>query len=85
MRLSEAGELGLLRELESRGLIVDTEHDAAELGDGLVVTQDALVEEVHFTLDQVMLQNRLNLGSKDQDPMHIGIEQRCNADMIASQ
>ena len=53
MRLSEAGELGLLRELESRGLIVDTEHDAAELGDGLVVTQDALVEEVHFTLDRL--------------------------------
>ena len=53
MRLSEAGELGLLRELESRGLVVGTEHDAAELGDGLVVTQDALVEEVHFTLDRL--------------------------------
>jgi len=53
MRLSEAGELGLLRELESRGLIVDTEHDAAELRDGLVVTQDALVEDVHFTLDRL--------------------------------
>ena len=53
MLLSEAGELGLLRELESRGLIVGTEHDAAELGDGLVVTQDALVEEVHFTLDRL--------------------------------
>jgi thiamine monophosphate kinase len=51
MRLSEAGELGLLRELESRGLIVGTEHDAAELADGLVVTQDALVEGVHFRLD----------------------------------
>jgi len=53
MRLSEAGELGLLRELESRGLVVGTEHDAAELEDGLVVTQDALVEEVHFTLDRL--------------------------------
>jgi thiamine-monophosphate kinase len=53
MRLSEAGELGLLRELESRGLIVGTEHDAADLGDGLVVTQDALVEEVHFTLERL--------------------------------
>ena len=31
MKLSEAGELGLLRELESRGLIEGTEHDAAEL------------------------------------------------------
>ena len=50
MRLSDAGELGLLRELESRGLIVGVEHDAAELADGLVVTQDALVEEVHFRL-----------------------------------
>jgi thiamine-monophosphate kinase len=51
MRLSEVGELGLLRELESRGLIVGTEHDAAELAGGLVVTQDALVEGVHFRLD----------------------------------
>ena len=53
MRLSEAGELGLLRELEQRGLIVGTEHDAAELGGGLVVTQDALVEGVHFRLDRI--------------------------------
>ncbi len=53
MRLSDAGELGLLRELERRGLIVGTEHDAAELGGGLVVTQDALVERVHFTHDRL--------------------------------
>lgn len=53
MRLSDAGERELLRELESRGLIVGTEHDAADLGDGLVVTQDALVEEIHFTLDRL--------------------------------
>jgi thiamine-monophosphate kinase len=53
MRLSEIGELGLLHELESRGLIVGTEHDAAELGGGVVVTQDALVEDVHFTLDRL--------------------------------
>ena len=51
MRLSEVGELGLLGELESRGLIVGTEHDAAEIEPGLVVTQDALVEGVHFRLD----------------------------------
>ena len=51
MLLSEAGELGLLRELETRGLIVGTERDAAELAGGLVVTQDALVEGVHFRLD----------------------------------
>ncbi len=51
MRLSEAGELGLLAELERRGLISGVENDAAELGGGLVVTQDALVEGVHFRLD----------------------------------
>jgi thiamine-monophosphate kinase len=53
MRLSEAGELGLLRVLEERGLIVGTENDAAELPGGLVVTQDALVEGVHFLLDRL--------------------------------
>lgn len=51
MKLSETGELGLLRVLEERGLIVGTEHDAAELEPGFVVTQDALVEGVHFRLD----------------------------------
>ena len=51
MRLSELGELGLLAELEGRGLVVGIEHDAAELGDGLVVTQDSLVEGVHFRFD----------------------------------
>ena len=49
-RLSAIGELGLLAELERRSLIVGVEHDAAQLG-GLVVTQDALVEDVHFRLD----------------------------------
>jgi thiamine-monophosphate kinase len=51
MRLSELGELGLLAELEGRGLISGVEHDAADLGGGLVVTQDTLVEGVHFRLD----------------------------------
>jgi thiamine-monophosphate kinase len=51
MRLSELGELGLLAELERRGLIVGVAHDAAQLQGGLVVTQDALVENVHFRLD----------------------------------
>ena len=51
MRLSELGELGLLAELERRGLISGVEHDAAQLGGGVVVTQDALVEGVHFRLD----------------------------------
>jgi thiamine-monophosphate kinase len=51
MRLSELGELGLLAELEKRGLAERIENDAAELEDGLVVTQDALVQDVHFRLD----------------------------------
>jgi thiamine-monophosphate kinase len=48
--LGELGELGLLAELERRGLAHGIEHDAA-LVEGLVVTQDALVEEVHFRFD----------------------------------
>jgi thiamine-monophosphate kinase len=52
MRLSELGELGLLAELERRGLAVGIENDAAELEHGLVVTQDALVENVHFLRDR---------------------------------
>ncbi|HLX20158.1 MAG TPA: thiamine-phosphate kinase [Gaiellaceae bacterium] len=40
-------EFELLAELERRGLIAGVEHDAAEI-DGLVVTQDTLVEGVHF-------------------------------------
>lgn len=51
MRLSELGELGLLAELERRGLAEQIEDDAAELEPGLVVTQDSLVEGVHFRLD----------------------------------
>jgi thiamine-monophosphate kinase len=50
MRLSELGELGLLDELERRGLARGIENDAAQLKGGLVVTQDTLVEEVHFRL-----------------------------------
>ena len=51
MRLSELGEQGLLDELERRGLARGIEHDAAQLEGGLVVTQDAMVEDVHFRLD----------------------------------
>ena len=50
MTVGDAGELGLLRELERRGLAQAIEHDAAEIG-GLLVTQDALVEGVHFRFD----------------------------------
>jgi thiamine-monophosphate kinase len=50
MKLSELGELGLLAELERRGLARNIEHDAAQFDHGLVVTQDALVEGVHFRL-----------------------------------
>src|SRR5437868_9436763 len=50
MRLSELGEFGLLAELERRGLARAIEHDAAQVA-GVVVTQDALVEDVHFRLD----------------------------------
>jgi thiamine-monophosphate kinase len=48
--LDEMGEFGLLAELEQRALAVGIEHDAAQIA-GLVVTQDALVEDVHFRFD----------------------------------
>ncbi len=48
--LGEFGEFGLLAELERRGLAQGIEHDAAVV-DGLVVTQDALIEGVHFRFD----------------------------------
>jgi thiamine-monophosphate kinase len=51
-RLAETGERALLAELERRGLIVGTQHDAAVVA-GLVLTQDALVENVHFRLDWI--------------------------------
>jgi thiamine-monophosphate kinase len=52
VRLDELGEFGLLAELERRGLARGIEHDAAQI-EGLVVTQDALVEGVHFRFDLV--------------------------------
>jgi thiamine-monophosphate kinase len=52
MTLAEIGEFGLLAELERRGLAQSIEHDAAVV-DRLVVTQDALVEDVHFRFDLV--------------------------------
>jgi len=50
MRLSELGEFGLIDELARRGLVERVEDDTAAVG-GLVVTQDSLVEGVHFRLD----------------------------------
>ena len=50
MKLSQLGEVGLLAELERRGLAQGVQDDAAQLGE-LVVTQDALVEDVHFRFD----------------------------------
>ena len=51
MRLSELGELGLLAELERRGLISGSRTTPPQLARRIVVTQDALVEGVHFRLD----------------------------------
>jgi thiamine-monophosphate kinase len=45
-------EFELLAELERRGLVVGVEHDAAQV-EGLVVTQDTLVEGVHFRFDLI--------------------------------
>src|SRR5918992_3215903 len=53
VQLSELGELGLLEELERRGLAQGIENDAAELDGGRILTQDALVESVHFRLDWI--------------------------------
>jgi thiamine-monophosphate kinase len=50
-RLSELGEFGLLAELERRGLISGLDAEGAVFADGFVVTQDTLVEGVHFRLD----------------------------------
>jgi thiamine-monophosphate kinase len=47
-RLSELGEFGLLAELERRGLATGQDAEGAVLEGGLVVTQDLLVEGVHF-------------------------------------
>jgi thiamine-monophosphate kinase len=51
MLLSQLGEFGLLAELERRGLVQRIGDDVAELSGGWVVTQDTLVEGVHFRLD----------------------------------
>ena len=50
-QLSELGEFGFLAELERRGLAYGIGDDAAVFQDGLVVTQDMLVERVHFRFE----------------------------------
>ena len=50
LNLSEAGELGLLRELERRGLVSGQDTEGAILGGGRVATKDVLAEGVHFRL-----------------------------------
>jgi thiamine-monophosphate kinase len=51
LHLSELGEFGLLAELERRGLAHGIGDDAALFHEGIVVTQDTLVEGVHFRFD----------------------------------
>jgi thiamine-monophosphate kinase len=51
LRLSELGELELLAELERRGLAGGMDAEGLVLDDGRVVTQDTLVEGVHFRRD----------------------------------
>jgi thiamine-monophosphate kinase len=51
LKLFAAGELGLLRELEQRGLVAGQDAEGALLGDGRVATTDVLAEGVHFRLD----------------------------------
>ena len=48
--LSELGEGGLLGELEQRGLAAGMDAEGLVLVDGHVVTQDTLVEGIHFRL-----------------------------------
>ena len=53
MNLGDLGELGLLEELRRRGLAVRIDDDAALLPGGRVVSQDSLLEGVHFRLDWI--------------------------------
>lgn len=48
MEIGKLGELGLLAELERRGLAGGLDAEGAVLAGGVVVTQDTLVEGVHF-------------------------------------
>lgn len=50
LRLSDLGERGLLEELERRGFAPGLGAEGAVLDDGFVVTQDVLLEGLHFRL-----------------------------------
>ena len=60
-RLSELGEFGLLALLERRGLVAGLDAEGAVFDGGFVVTQDLLVEGVHFRRDWT---SRRDLGYK---------------------
>ena len=51
MKLSEAGEFGLLRELKRLRLVSGLDAEGAILADGRVASVDVLAEGVHFRLD----------------------------------
>jgi len=51
LKLSAAGELALLRELERRGLASGQDAEGAILDGGRVATVDVLAEGIHFRLD----------------------------------
>jgi thiamine-monophosphate kinase len=51
VKLSELGEFGLIAELARRRLAEGIGDDTAVLDGGLVVTQDTLVERIHFRLE----------------------------------
>ena len=53
MKLHELGEFALLAELELRGLVTGIADDAALLSGRLVLTQDLLLEGVHFDFDRI--------------------------------
>jgi thiamine-monophosphate kinase len=53
LRLSEAGEPGLLRELERCGLVSGQDAEGAILAGGRVATADVLAEGIHFRLDWI--------------------------------
>jgi thiamine-monophosphate kinase len=61
LKLSEAGEGGLLRELERRGLASGLDAEGAVLSGGRVATTDVLAEDVHFRLAWA---SRRDLGYK---------------------